>query len=65
MNISPYMRYNLIVDHKDQPPVYSKIPDDIISLGYALPYDTEGRKVVKVGVQFDRDTMTIGEYIVE
>ncbi len=25
---------------------------------------TEGRKVVKVGVQFDRDTMTIGEYIV-
>ena len=32
--------------------------------GYAAPYQTEGRKVVKVGVQFDRDTMTVGEYIV-
>ena len=32
--------------------------------GYATPYQTEGRKVVKVGVQFDRDTMTVGDYIV-
>ena len=31
----------------------------------ALPYSTEGRLVVKVGVQFDRDTMTVGEYRVE
>ena len=38
--------------------------DQINSKGYALPYQTEGRKVVKVGVQFDRDTMTVGEYIV-
>ena len=38
--------------------------DQINSKGYALPYQTEGRKVVKVGVQFDRETMTIGEYIV-
>ena len=38
--------------------------DQINSKGYALPYQTEGRKVVKVGVQFDRDTMTIGEYII-
>ncbi|MBR0178183.1 MAG: AAA family ATPase [Bacteroidales bacterium] len=33
--------------------------------GYFLPSETEGRKVVKVGVQFDRDTMTIGEWVVE
>ena len=38
--------------------------DQINSKGYALPYETEGRAVVKVGVQFDRDTMTVGEYIV-
>ena len=38
--------------------------DQINSKGYALPYQTDGRKVVKVGVQFDRDTMTIGEYII-
>ena len=38
--------------------------DQINSKGYALPYQSEGRKVVKVGVQFDRDTMTIGEYII-
>ena len=38
--------------------------DQINSKGYALPYATNG-KVVKVGVQFDRDTMTVGEYVVE
>lgn len=38
--------------------------DQINSKGYALPYQTEGRKVVKVGVQFDRETMTIGEHII-
>ena len=38
--------------------------DQINSRGYALPYATEGRSVVKVGVQFDRDTMTVGEYLV-
>lgn len=32
--------------------------------GYATPYLTEGCKVVKVGIQFDRDTMTVGNYIV-
>ena len=36
----------------------------INSRGYALPYETEGRSVVKVGVQFDRDTMTVGRYLV-
>ena len=39
--------------------------DQINSKGYYLPYCTEGRKVVKVGVQFNRDSMRIGEYIVE
>ena len=38
--------------------------DQINGKGYFLPYETEGQKVVKVGVQFDRDTMTIGEYLV-
>ena len=36
--------------------------DQINSNGYALPYETEGCTVVKVGVQFDRETMTVGEY---
>ena len=39
--------------------------DQINSKNYALPYDTEGCRVVKIGIQFDRDTMTVGEYIVE
>ena len=30
-----------------------------------LPYSTDRRKVVKIGAQFDRDSMTVGEYIVE
>ena len=38
--------------------------EQINSQGYALPYETEGRNVVKVGVQFDRDAMTVGGYIV-
>jgi len=39
--------------------------DQINSNGYALPYRTEGRKVVKIGVQFNRETMTIEEYKIE
>ena len=38
--------------------------EQIGSKGYALPYETEGRDVVKVGVAFDRDTMTVGDYLV-
>ena len=38
--------------------------DQINSKGYALPYQSENRKVVKVGVAFDRETMTVGEYLV-
>ena len=36
-----------------------------VSHNYALPYSTDRRKVVKIGAQFDRDTMTVGEYIIE
>lgn len=38
--------------------------DQIDRKGYATPYITEGRKAVKVGIQFDRDTMTVGEYVI-
>ena len=38
--------------------------DQINSSGYALPYQADGKNVVKVGVQFDRDTMTVGDYLV-
>jgi len=38
--------------------------DQINSKNYALPYETEGRKVVKVGVAFERETMTVGKWIV-
>ena len=39
--------------------------DQINGKGYFLPYQTEDRKVVKVGVQLDRDSMTVKEYLVE
>ena len=39
--------------------------DQINSKHYALPYYTEGRQVVKVGVAFERETMTVGEWVVE
>ena len=39
--------------------------NQINSRNYALPYHTEGCKVVKVGVAFERETMTVGEWIVE
>ena len=38
--------------------------DQINSKNYALPYQTKGRNVVKVGVAFERETMTVGEWIV-
>lgn len=36
----------------------------IDSKRYAVPYQTDGRKVVKVGVNFDSATRTIGEWMV-
>lgn len=37
----------------------------INSKGYAIPYQTDHRRVVKIGVNFDSTTRTIGEWIVE
>ena len=39
--------------------------DQINSKNYFLPYQTEGRKFVKVGVAFDRETMTVGKWLTE
>ena len=39
--------------------------NQINSKHYALPYYTEGRNVVKVGTAFERETMTVQEWIVE
>ena len=36
----------------------------IDSKQYAVPYQADGRRVVKVGVNFDSATRTIGEWIV-
>ncbi len=36
----------------------------IESKQYALPYETDGRKIVKVGVNFDSATRTIGKWLV-
>ena len=33
--------------------------------GYALPYQTEGRRVVKVGLHFNKDTRTIDDWAIE
>ena len=37
----------------------------INSRGYAIPYSTSGKKVVKVGVSFSMETKTIEDWIVE
>lgn len=39
--------------------------DQINSKGYALPYQADGRTVVKVGVQMNAETRTVEEWIVE
>jgi hypothetical protein len=36
----------------------------IDSRSYALPYETEDRKVVKVGVKFDVETRTPVEWVI-
>lgn len=36
----------------------------IESKQYALPYETDGRKIVKAGVNFDSATHTIGKWLV-
>ena len=37
----------------------------INSKGYAIPYEAGHRKVVKIGVNFDSATRTIGEWVIE
>ena len=37
----------------------------INSKGYAIPYEADRRKVVKIGVNFDSATRTIGEWMIE
>lgn len=37
----------------------------INSKQYAIPYQADHRKVVKVGVNFDSSMRTIGEWIIE
>jgi hypothetical protein len=39
--------------------------DQINSHNYYLPYKSDSRQVVKIGVQFDLDTMTVGKYIID
>ncbi|MBQ7180548.1 MAG: PD-(D/E)XK nuclease domain-containing protein, partial [Bacteroidaceae bacterium] len=39
-----------------------KALEQIDSKGYAIPYQTDGRRVVKVGVKFDAETRTIDSW---
>jgi hypothetical protein len=39
--------------------------EQISSHGYAIQYQTEGRRVVKVGVKFNPDTRVPDDWIVE
>ena len=32
--------------------------------GYARPYETDGRKVVKIGIRFSPETMTVEEWVI-
>ena len=37
----------------------------ICDRGYARPYETDGRKVVKIGIRFSPETMTVEEWVIE
>jgi hypothetical protein len=37
--------------------------EQIDSKGYLLPYSAEGKTLVKVGVEFDREKHTIGKWV--
>lgn len=32
--------------------------------GYAVPYQAQGREVVKVGVEFDKETRNLGRWLI-
>ena len=38
--------------------------EQIDANGYALPYQTDGRRVVKVGLHFDMDSRTLDEWAI-
>ena len=38
--------------------------DQLSARNYALPYHTDGCKVVKAGIRFDKDTRTIDEWVI-
>ena len=38
--------------------------DQIISHNYALPYQTDGRRVVKVGISFSLDSRTVADWLI-
>ena len=42
-----------------------KALDQINSKGYAIPYQTDGRRVVKVGISFNIKTRTIDKWVIE
>ena len=33
--------------------------------GYAIPYQTDGRRVVKVGISFNGETRTVDDWLIE
>ena len=37
----------------------------INSKGYAIPYQTPDKKIVKIGISFSRETRTIEDWIIE
>ena len=39
--------------------------EQINEKGYVTPYLTDGRKVVKAGIQFSTENMTVGEWVIE
>lgn len=39
--------------------------DQINRKDYALPFSTDGRKIIKIGVNFSTKTRTISEWIIE
>ena len=38
--------------------------EQIDSKGYAVPYQTEGRRVVKIGVKFNKETRVPEEWVI-
>ena len=39
--------------------------EQINSKGYAIPYQTDGRKIIKAGIRFSTETLAIEDWIVE